>query len=110
MNGRWILEQINKRLRGEMSDSDWSAFQAMVDTATRSKLKCALCKDQGYVFTKNRDQAEIVYRCNCPAGAALPDTFFAPSDKDKTKPMTLRTYVKDAPPKKEWDRQKGEWD
>jgi len=107
-DGKWILQQINKRLSGQMPDPDWEAFQKLLDTAGRAEEKCPHCNGTGQVITHNKDRVETIYRCCCPQGQKLPE-LYAPYDKEKKSPLVLKTYrPKSQNP--DWDRSPGEWD
>lgn len=52
---------------------------------------CEHCRD-GLVFTKNLKGETKIYACICPEGDKHRQPMFAPSDKDKIRPMYLPVW------------------
>lgn len=68
-----ICQTIRARMNGNLSDSDYSNFQAMLKDVSKSAPKvaylatCSRCDGSGIIFNKV-DGYEYVYRCRCHTG------------------------------------------
>lgn len=54
-------------------------------------MSCEACRD-GLVFTKNAKNETKMYACNCPMGDVYKQPMFAPSDKEKQRPLYLPVW------------------
>jgi hypothetical protein len=69
-------------------------LERVLSKAPKSEFKCAQCRDEGLVFTRNRDGVERLWACACEAGNRHREPAFAPSDKEKKAPIQIATYGK----------------
>jgi hypothetical protein len=71
---RTICQFIQKRLRHEVSDSDYQTFVTHLNHAASSipgsnqRRKCSACDDSGLVFHRDQESYEWAYRCYCAQG------------------------------------------
>lgn len=76
-----ICKTIVKRIQGEVSDSDYSTFQKMLNNVAasnpnkNSRTNCRGCEDSGLIFHRDQENYEWIYRCRCHAGMRQPQTY-----------------------------------
>jgi hypothetical protein len=69
-----ICQFIQKRLRHQVSDSDYQTFVSHLKHAASSvadinqRIKCNACDDSGLVFHRDEENYEWIYRCFCAQG------------------------------------------
>lgn len=68
----------------------------MPTKGTFRKDLCDECADTGTIHRRNAEGREYVGRCACEKGKSLPP-LYAPSDKDKTRPVALPEVREKAP-------------
>lgn len=98
MDGKWVLQQVQRRLNGLMGDREWAEFQNLLDRAgeNAADFKCATCCDTGTVTRTASNGGRYLYLCHCEA-SKLQGPMYAASDKEKAKPITLATYREPRP-------------
>lgn len=71
---------------------------------------CNECDDSGYIFTVDDSGNEFLNLCECSKGQSHRKDLFAPSDKERERPITIPTYSKPKPKISGRDRATGDKD
>jgi hypothetical protein len=76
-----LCQTIIKRLQGNVSEEDYSSFQKMLNNVAASNpnvsqmRKCRQCDDSGFIFHRDQENYEWVYRCTCNSGSSKPKAY-----------------------------------
>lgn len=74
----WIMGEIRRILKGEMSETDQIEFKEMLrKLGESSPFRCKKCRDSGILSAKMRGETSgnYAFRCDCPFGDQRQETF-----------------------------------